>query len=156
MNGNEKTDQDKVVSLRKSGTLNCSGKAVKDAIFQSNHFFDARDIVQVKYELLRRVQTDGISISEATKNFGISRLSYYRILAIFNKCGLQGLVPQKRGPKKAHKLNDEILEFIHEQMRENPSARISELKIKIEKKFGLSLHARTIERALVKKKRLSA
>ena len=155
MSSNEKADQDKIASLRNSGTLNRSAKAVKDAIFQDNHFFDARDIVQVKYELLRRVQVEGVSISQAAKNFGISRLSYYRILAIFNKCGLQGLVPQKRGPKKAHKLNDEVLKFIHGQMLENPSIRISELKITIEKKFGLSLHTRTIERALVKKKRVA-
>lgn len=154
MSSVERADQDKVVSLKNSGTLNRSAKAVKDAVFQNNHFFDARDIVQVKYELLRRVQIEGVSIAKAAKNFGVSRLSYYRILAIFNELGLQGLVPQKRGPKKAHKLNDEVLKFIHKQMRENPSIKVSELKITIETKYGLSLHVRTIERALIKKKRI--
>lgn len=156
MESNEKADQDKVASLRNSGTLNRSAKVVKDTIFQNNHFFDARDIVQVKYELLRRVQTDGVSVAEAAKNFGVSRLSYYRILAVFNECGLQGLVPQKRGPKEAHKLNIEVLKYINEQMQENPSIKISELKMAIEKKIGLSLHPRTIERALVKKKKVSS
>lgn len=156
MKNNEKTDRDKVASLRNSGTLNRSAKSVKDTFFQNNHFFDARDIVQVKYELLRRVQTEGISVAEAAKNFGVSRLSYYRILAVFNECGLQGLVPQKRGPKKAHKLNIEVLKYINEQMQENPSMKTSELKMAIEKKFSLSLHPRTIERALVKKKKVSS
>jgi transposase len=156
MSSNEKADQGKVASLRNSGTLNRSARAVKDTIFQNNHFFDARDIVQVKYELLRRVQTEGVSIAEAAKNFGVSRLSYYRILAVFNECGLQGLVPQKRGPKEAHKLNVEVLKYINEQMQENPSIKISELKMTIEKKFALSLHPRTIERALVKKKKASS
>ena len=98
------------------------------------------------------MQIEGVSIAKAAKNFGVSRLSYYRILAIFNELGLQGLVPQKRGPKKAHKLNDEVLKFIHKQMRENPSIKVSELKITIETKYGLSLHVRTIERALIKKR----
>lgn len=156
MKSNEKTDQDKVASLRNSGTLNRSPKVVKDTIFQNNHFFDAKDIVQVKYELLRQVQTDGVSVAEAAKNFGVSRLSYYRILAVFNEGGLQGLVPKKRGPKEAHKLNIEVLKYINEKMQENPSITISELKMAIEKKFNLSLHPRTIERALVKKKRVSS
>lgn len=155
MSSDEKADQDKVSSLQNSGTLNRSAKMVRDTIFQNNRFFDARDIVQVKYELLRRVQTEGISIAEAAKNFGISRLSYYRILAVFNEHGLQGLVPKKRGPKEAHKLNIEVLKYINEQMQENPSIKISELKLTIEKKFDLSLHPRTIERALVKKKKAS-
>ena len=154
MSDKEKADQDKVASLRNSGTLNRSAKNVKDAIFQNNHFFDARDIIQVKYELLRRVQTEGVSVAKAVKNFGVSRLSYYRILAVFNECGLQGLVPQKRGPKEAHKLSIEVLKFINEQIQENPSIKTSELKIMILKNFDLSLHTRTIERALVKKKRV--
>jgi hypothetical protein len=37
-------------------------------------------------------------------------------------------------------------------MQNNPSIKIQELKIATEKKFDLSLHARTIERALIKKK----
>ena len=145
--------QDKKNALRNSGTLNSSLRKVRDAMFQNNSFFDSMDIVQVKYELLRRVQTDGASVVDAAKNFGFSRLSYYRILAVFNECGLQGLVPRKRGPRKAHKLNDEVFIFIHEQIKHNSSIDLSELKIMIQKKFGLSLHERTIERALSKKKK---
>jgi transposase len=153
MNKKEKSNQDKIKTLKNSGTLNQSPEGVKDPIFQNNDFFDPRDMVQVKYELLRRVQLEGASISDAVKSFGFSRLSYYRIAAIFKELGLSGLIPQKRGPKKAHKLKPEILEFIEEQMQNNSSIKIQELKIAIEKKFDLSLHARTIERALKKKKR---
>ena len=150
----EKSDKDKVTSLRSSGTLNPSSEKVKDPVFQNKDFFDPRDIVQVKYELLRRVQTEGVSVSDAVKSFGFSRLSYYRILAIFNELGLVGLIPQKRGPKQAHKLNDDVVEFMNEKIRKNPSIGTSGLKIAIEKKFKLSVHSRTIERAL-KKKRIS-
>jgi transposase len=153
MSAKQKSNQDKVTFLRGSGTLNPSPEKVQDPIFLNKNFFDPRDIVQVKYELLRRVQTEGISVSDAVKSFGFSRLFYYRVLAIFEEFGLCGLVPQKRGPKQAYKLNAEILEFMNEQIQENPSIGTIELKIAIEKKFKLSVHARTIERALIKKKR---
>jgi transposase len=153
MKTKEKSNQDKIAALKSSGTLNPSPEAVKDPVFQGKDFFDPRDIVQVKYELLRRVQVEGASVSDAVKSFGFSRLSYYRILAIFEELGLCGLLPQKRGPKQAHKLNPEILEFIDEQMQKSPSIKTQELKIAIEKRFGLFLHIRTLDRPLIKKKR---
>lgn len=144
--------QDKIASLRSSGTLNPFPETVRDAIFQNNIFFDPRDIVQVKYELLRRVQIEGMEVSNAVKEFGFSRLSYYRMQAIFKKLGLHGLMPQKRGPKKAHKLDTDVLEFVNKQIEKKPSISVSELKIAIEKEFKLTVHTRTIERALIKKK----
>ena len=110
------------------------------------------DIVQVKYELLRRVQIEGASVSDAAKSFGFSRLSYYRIQAIFKNMGLYGLMPQKRGPKHGHKLNTGVLKFIDEQIQKHSSIGILELQKAIRKKFKLSVHTRTIERALIKKK----
>jgi transposase len=156
MSAKEKPNQDKIASLRSSGTLNPSPEQVRDTIFQNNNFFDPRDIVQVKYELLRRVQIEGVEVSNAVKEFGFSRLSYYRMQAIFNELGLHGLMPQKRGPKQAHKLNAAVLEFVNSQIEKNPSINVSELKIEIEKEFKLTVHARTIERALIKKKRTSS
>lgn len=152
----EKSSKDKIISLRNSGTLNPSPEMVKDSIFQDKDFFDPMDIVQVKYELLRRVQTEGASVSDAAKSFGFSRLSYYRIQAIFENMGLYGLMPQKRGPKHGHKINTEVLKFIDKQMQEDSSIGILELKKAIKKKFKLSVHARTIERALIKKKETSS
>jgi transposase len=154
MNSKQKSRQGKVDFLRESGTLNPLPERVQSLIFKNNDFFDSRDIVQVKYELLRQVQVEGVSISDAVKSFGFSRLSYYRIRAIFEECGLGGLIPQKRGPKRAHKLNIEILQFIDEQMEKIPSISILELQKSIKKKFEISVHSRTIERALIKKKRL--
>jgi transposase len=153
MDKSKKSNEDKITALRNSGTLNPSPEKVQEAIFQNEKFFDPRDLVQIKYELLRQVQIEGVSIVEATKRFGLSRLSYYRILAIFEKFGFSGLIPRKRGPKQGHKLTDEILEFINKQIQKFPSINNLELKTTIKKKFGLSVHVRTIERALVKKKR---
>jgi transposase len=155
MSTKKKSHQDKLVSLQASGTLNFSPEKVQDPIFQEGAFFDPMDIVQVKYELIRRVQTERASISDAAKSFGFSRISYYRIQAVFEEHGLSGLVPQKRGPKQAHKISAEVLEFMKEQIQENPSVNVSELKAAIEKKFKLSVHPRTIERTLIKKKKVS-
>jgi transposase len=156
MSAKQKSKQDKEASLRSSGALNPCPEKVQDPIFLNKDFFDPRDIVQVKYELLRRVQTEGVSVSDAVKSFGFSRLFYYRVLDIFEELGLCGLVPQKRGPKQAYKLNAEILGFMNEQIQKNPSIKTIELKTEIEKKFKFSIHARTIERALIKKKRTTS
>src|SRR5215472_4243535 len=97
----------KLAALQQQGTLNPRPKEVRDELFLEDAFFDARDLVQVKYEMLRRVQTDGRSVTDAAAGFGFSRPSFYQALAAFEQDGLAGLVPHKRGPKQAHKLTDE-------------------------------------------------
>jgi hypothetical protein len=49
----------KELALRQEGTLNSHSEQVTDGLFLTNQFFDARDLVQVKYEMVRRVQNDG-------------------------------------------------------------------------------------------------
>ena len=44
--------------LQQQGVLNPNAAQVKDPLFQSSDFFDAEDLVQVKYEMLRRVEID--------------------------------------------------------------------------------------------------
>ena len=56
------------------GTLNRKPEAVLDEQFATGDFFDARDIVQVKYEMLRRV-ANGQSIAETIRAFGFSSRS---------------------------------------------------------------------------------
>ena len=144
-------DKNKISVLQKQGTLNPFPDKVQDPLFQDKIFFDPYDIVQVKYELIRKIQVDKISISYASKSFGVSRLFFYRILDRFEKMGLPGLIPQKRGPRGAHKLTTEIMEFIKEIVHNNPSTKATKLKKAIEENFGLLVHTRSIERALLKK-----
>ena len=68
----------KVESLRQQATLNPRPQTVTDDLFTDSEFFDPRDLVQVKYEMLRRVEKDGHSISEAATRFGFSRPSFYQ------------------------------------------------------------------------------
>ena len=144
-------DQDtKLRTLQQQGTLNPRPKAVRDALFLQDDFFDPRDLVQVKYEMLRRVRTEGKPVTDAAANFGFSRPSFYQAQSAFEQDGLVGLVPHKRGPKQAHKLTEEVLTFIGEMRQEEPSIRLPELVKRIQKRFGTKVHPRSIERSLLR------
>ena len=94
--------EDKAVALRRHHALNPRPQAVGDSAFTSgNAFFDPRDLVQVKYEMLRRVKEDGEPVTQAAADFGFSRPSFYQAQAVFESEGLPGLVPQRPGPKRA-------------------------------------------------------
>jgi transposase len=101
--------------------------------------------VQVKYEMVRSTQVDGRSVTEAAAAFGFSRPSFYQAQAALQEGGLGALVPLRRGPRKAHKLTTEILDFLRQN---TPSLRAVELARLVEERFDVTLHPRTIERAL--------
>jgi transposase len=140
----------KLEALRQQGTLNPRPGEVTDELFVEDSFFDPRDLVQVKYEMLRRVQAEGKSVTDAVAAFGFSRPSFYQAQSAFGQDGLAGLVPHKRGPKQAHKLTEEVLAFIRETRQEDPSVRPGELARLIQQRFGTTVHPRSIERALLR------
>ena len=141
----------KAAALRRHHALNPRPQAVDDSAFTSgNTFFDPHDLVQVKYEMLRRVRTEGKSVTDAAANFGFSRPSFYQAQSAFEQDGLAGLVPHKRGPKQAHKLTEEVLAFIGEVRQQEPSIRLPDLGNRIQKRFGIKVHPRSIERSLLR------
>ena len=140
----------KIRTLQQQGTLNPRPRTVRDPLFLENDFFDPRDLVQVKYEMLRRVCTEGQSVSDAAANFGFSRPSFYQAQSVFEQDGLAGLVPHKRGPKQAHKLTEEVLTYIGEVRQQEPAIRLQDLVKRIQKHFGTKVHPRSIERALLR------
>jgi len=142
----------KVKALLEEGTLNSSPGKVRDPKFQENEFFDPRDLVQVKYEMLRRVSVENSSVTEATQQYGVSRPTYYQTRASFDKGGLAGLVPRKRGPHGPHKLQGEALAFVQQQLVAGQPVRARELAKLVRQKFALPIHPRTIERAVAGKK----
>jgi len=97
-------------TLRRHGTLNPHPEAVNHPLFHDSDFFDAHDLMQVKYEMLRQVHIDNGSISQSARAFGFSRPSFYQAQAAFHDDGVFGLVPQKRGPQSGHKLTTEVME----------------------------------------------
>jgi transposase len=140
----------KLQSLRQQGALNPRPQQVTDELFTGSDFFDARDLVQVKYEMLRRVQRDGQSISEAALKFGLSRPSFYQAQSAFEASGLIGLIPQKRGPKDAHKLTAEVMEFIEQTLQNDPSLGSADLANQLKQRFAVDVHPRSIERGLAR------
>jgi transposase len=140
----------KLQMLQQQGTLNPRPKEVRDELFLQDEFFDARDVVQVKYEMLRRVQAEAKSVTDAAASFGFSRPSFYQALSAFEQDGLAGLIPHKRGPKQAHKLTGEVLTFINEVRQKEPSIRMPDLASLIEERFGTKVHPRSIERSLLR------
>lgn len=137
--------------LAEHGALNPRPQAVTDDLFQAGEFFDPRDLVQVKYEMLRRVRVDGQTITETATAFGFSRPAFYQAQATFEDQGLPGLVPRRPGPRRAHKLSEAVMEFVDHQRAKDPTLRASTLAAMIQRRFGLSVHPRSIERALARR-----
>lgn len=143
----------KIEVLRRQGTLNPRSDQVTDALFTKGGFFDARDLVQVKYEMVRRVQVDGQAVSHSAAAFGFSRPSFYLAQAALARGGLAALVPKKPGPRRSHKLSTEVMEFVLQQLSEDTSTRSTELARKILSRFGSKIHPRSIERALARREK---
>jgi len=142
----------KLEALREEGTLNPTPDGVHDPKFQENEFFDPHDIVQVKYEMLRRVSVENASVSAATEEYGVSRPTFYQTKASFDKGGVAGLVPRKRGPRGPHKLQGQALAFLQQQLVAGEPVRARALAKLVRQKFDLDIHPRTIERAVAGKK----
>ena len=138
----------RMAALQDNGTWNGRFSAVKDELFTKNEFFDPQDLVQVKYEMLRRVRQDGMSVSMASRMFGFSRVAYYQILSAFEVHGITGLLPHQRGPRHAHKLSEEVMDFIISQQVGGATRSSKELVYLVRKKFGITVHPRSIERAI--------
>src|SRR3990172_8983147 len=143
----------KLVALRQHGCLNPRPQRVADQPFTSSDFFDARDLVQVKYEMVRRVRIDGEPVSRSATAFGFSRPSFYLAQAALERGGLAALVPQKRGPRRSHKLSTEEVDFIQLELSEDPSLDASGLARRVEERFGRKVHPRSVERALARQEK---
>jgi transposase len=142
----------KADALAENGTLNPAAEKVRDPKFQEGGFFDPRDVVQVKYEMLRRVSVEKASVTDASDEYGVSRPTYYQAKADFDEAGIAGLVPKKRGPRGPHKIQAELLTFLRTQIAPGGPIRARDLAQLVQKEFGLDIHPRTIERAVGGKK----
>ena len=146
---------DKSENLRKYGALNPHPQKVTEKMFSDSaiDFFDPRDLVQVKYEMLRAVDKEGRSVKHASEAFGFSRPAFYQAQSQFKQGGVTGLVKRRPGPKAAHKLTADILAFIEEKIEEGKPLRARKLAPLIREKFGKDIHPRSIERAVLRRKK---
>ncbi len=143
----------KIGALRGAHALNPRPETVADPVFTGdNPFFDRADLVQVKYEMVRRVRAEGQRVSRSAAAFGFSRPSYYATAARFEAGGLPGLLPQRPGPKRAHKLSDEVVDFLEGAIAEDRSLRSPDLAARVAERFNVGVHPRSIERALARRR----
>jgi transposase len=145
---------DKAASLSRHHALHARPQDVRDPAFTSgNPFFDARDLVQVKYEMLRRVRQEGHPVSQTATAFGFSRPSFYQAQAQFEQDGLPGLLPQRPGPKRAHKLSEAVVDLLEAALAEDATLSSRRLVQLLEAQLGLRVHPRSVERALARRRR---
>ena len=145
--------QQKRQTLRRHGTLNPHPEAVSHPLFHNSGFFDADDLIQVKYEMLRQVHIDKSSISESAQAFGFSRPSFYQAQAALQRDGMFGLLPHRRGPQGGHKLTAEVMEFVTEQRSADSSLTPEQLAQAIQRRFRIQVHPRSIQRRLLRQKK---
>ena len=145
----------KVTALRAARCLNPHPEQVSDPTFRAEEFFDARDVVQVKYEMIRRVSVEGDSVTTAAAAFGYSRPSYYAAAAALAHSGLEGLVAAKPGPRAGHKLTDAVLAWAEQQLAADPDLRPAGLVEPIAQRFAVHVHPRSAERALARRQEQS-
>ena len=145
------SDDSKRSQLARRRSLHPHPEKVTDPLFQDDPFFDPRDAVQVKYEMLRAVRVERRSVSQAATHFGLSRPTFYQARAAFERVGLPGLLPAKKGPRRGHKVSETVLSFVDEQLHAEPSLAMAALAERIYESLGVRLHPRSIKRALARR-----
>jgi len=140
-------------ALHRQRTLNPRPQEVKAVLFQDREFFDPRDHVQVKYEMLRQARQEEKSVKETVASYGFSRVAFYQIRRQFEENGVAGLLPRQRGPRGAHKLTGEVMEYVEQALVQDPSQRAPALVELVKEHYGISVHRRSIERALARRQK---
>src|SRR6201987_4072338 len=142
----------KEAALAQARCLNPHAEQVPDPEFLAGEFFDARDAVQVKYEMVRKVRAGGAPVTRAAGALGYSRPAYYQAAAALESSGLEGLVPARPGPRGGHKLTGQILAWAEQQLAADPALRPGPLPGPIEAAFGVRVHPRSVEKALPRRR----
>ena len=148
MTGTNTSKQDE---MHKNGSFNHRAATVKAEIFRNSPFFDAHDLVQVKYEMLRAVEKDKHEVTSTSAAFGFSRVSFYQIKKEYSESGIAGLIPKKRGPKGSRKLDASDVEFARNLVDTHTKAQIVS---RLKEERGVDISKRTLERQLSVKKNL--
>jgi transposase len=145
--------ESKIKRLEENSVFNRSHAQVHDPLFSQHEFFCPYDLMQVKYEMVRRVHNDEWTVSRAAQTYGFSRVSFYETQKAIEDEGIAGLIPRKRGPKGAHKLTAEVMGFAQRQLEKDPTLRAPAIADLVEQEYGFTIHPRSIDRALQRSKK---
>ena len=128
--------------LQKHGCLHPHPETLSNELFVQQEFFDPADLVQVKYEMLRGVRVED----------EVRRAGEVGAQAAFERSGLLGLLPAKKGPRRSHKLTEEVMDFVMEELTVDSALQPPELARRIQHRFDITVHPRSIRRALSRRK----
>ena len=132
--------------LRQTRCLHLSPEKVLDERFQQEGgFFDSKDIVQVKYELLRACEVEGSDVASACTRFGFSRTTYYKVNDAFIQGGIPSLVGRPRGRPQPIKLNETILGYLIAEKAKNPKLTASETVTDVLTQYDVQISVRMIQ-----------
>lgn len=132
--------------LQYARCLHPAPEQVHDERFQEQGgFFDPKDIVQVKYELLRLCQVEGSDVASACGRFGFSRTTYYKVYDAFVHGGIPALMGRPKGRPKPIKLNEIVLGYLIAEKAKNPKLAASQMVAYVMNRYNVQLSERMIQ-----------
>ena len=143
---------DKEAFLKANHTFNFRNDKVIASRFIESDLYASRDLLQVRYELVRSIEEGDIALDEVPDKYGVSSVTAKRYVRSFKEGGMIALVPEQKGPKGPSSLDDEALRFIDSYIAEHPKASGRKVHEALESERHLGISKRTVERYLSSKK----
>ena len=140
----------KVAALRESRCLNPHPGQVTDEAFLAEEFFDARDAVQVKYEMVRASAWTARRSPPQRQRSGTPGRRTTRQPPRWPPPGWTAWCRPSPGPRGGHKLTGQILSWAEQQLAGDPALRRPAWPGRSPTAFGVRVHPRSIERALAR------
>ena len=132
--------------LQRARCLHLAPEKVHDLRFrEEGGFFDPKDIVQVKYELLRSCIVEGSDVASTCVRFGFSRTTYYKVYEAFMKGGIPYLMGRSRGRPQPIKLNELVLGYLIAEKGKNPKLSASEMVPHVMNRYEVQISVRMIQ-----------
>ena len=138
----------KLQALERARLLHPHPDRVLSPLFERIAFFDPNDKLQVKYEMLRSHEVEGLPIHRAAPLFGYTRQGFYQVQHAFREEGMAGLLEKKRGRKGPVKCTPEIVAFLVREKQLEPELSGRELAERVLAEHGVRVHRRTIEKVV--------
>jgi transposase len=102
--------------------------------------------------MVRKAEAADVPANRAASDFGFSRQSLYSARTALRERGLAGLVPARPGPKGGHKLTSRVVDLLEDLLEADPGLRPADLAAAVRERFGVSVHPRSVERALQRRR----
>lgn len=142
---------DKVELLKASRTYNFGYDRVTDDVFADSQLLDPRDLLQVRYEIVRAVD-NGESPERVAPRFGVSGMTARRCVERLAGGGILALVPERSGPRGPRALGAEAEAFVDAFALAHPLASGREVHEALEAALAPGVSQRTVERRLALKR----